>query len=103
MIVFKNWLSLLNKRMKTKNKKNLLLVDNATEHNVSSDVLATLTHIKIEYLPPNTTSVLQPADVGVIRNFKLFYTEFLTRFYVEQVIRISANYNIIFLISYIRY
>nr|XP_006817587.1 PREDICTED: tigger transposable element-derived protein 4-like [Saccoglossus kowalevskii] len=31
--------------------------------------------IKLVFLPPNTTSKLQPMDQGVIRNFKCFYRQ----------------------------
>ena len=32
-----------------------------------------LDHIKLLYLPANTTSKLQPLDQGVINNFKVYY------------------------------
>jgi hypothetical protein len=51
--------------------KILLLVDNAPGHPASlSDYHA---NIKVLYLPPNTTSLLQPMDQGVIFTFKKYY------------------------------
>uniref|UniRef100_K7FQ19 HTH CENPB-type domain-containing protein n=1 Tax=Pelodiscus sinensis TaxID=13735 RepID=K7FQ19_PELSI len=51
--------------------KILLLMDNAGGH--ATD----LSHegIQVEFLPPNTTSLIQPMDQGVIRAFKALYTK----------------------------
>ncbi|XP_066977814.1 tigger transposable element-derived protein 1-like [Macrobrachium rosenbergii] len=51
--------------------KILLLLDNAGGH--ATD----LSHegIQVEFLPPNTTSLIQPMDQGVIRVFKALYTK----------------------------
>jgi len=35
--------------------------------------LLELTHIKIQYLPPNTTAHIQPMDAGIIKSFKAKY------------------------------
>ncbi|XP_060768610.1 tigger transposable element-derived protein 1-like [Neoarius graeffei] len=50
--------------------KVLLLLDNARGH--PADLY--YDGVKIEFLPPNTTSLLQPMDQGVIRAFKALYT-----------------------------
>jgi transglutaminase-like putative cysteine protease len=31
--------------------------------------------VKVEYLPPNTTSLLQPMEQGIIVNFKAYYLQ----------------------------
>ncbi|XP_067134805.1 tigger transposable element-derived protein 1-like [Centruroides vittatus] len=53
--------------------KVMLIIDNAPGH-----LSATLTnfdpHVKVVFLPPNTTSLLQPMDQGVIKTFKAYYT-----------------------------
>ncbi|XP_070401469.1 tigger transposable element-derived protein 1-like [Nothobranchius furzeri] len=51
--------------------KILLLMDNAGGH--ATD----LSHegIQVDFLPPNTTSLIQPMDQGVIRAFKALYTK----------------------------
>jgi hypothetical protein len=50
-------------------RKILLFVDNATSH--PKDLK--LKNIKIVFLPPNTTSICQPLDQGIIKNFKTWY------------------------------
>uniref|UniRef100_A0A671XX33 DDE-1 domain-containing protein n=1 Tax=Sparus aurata TaxID=8175 RepID=A0A671XX33_SPAAU len=50
--------------------KVLLLVDNAGGH---ADDLS-YDGVQIEFLPPNTTSLIQPMDQGIIRAFKALYT-----------------------------
>uniref|UniRef100_A0A3P9I0D2 DDE-1 domain-containing protein n=1 Tax=Oryzias latipes TaxID=8090 RepID=A0A3P9I0D2_ORYLA len=50
--------------------KVLLLVDNAGGH---ADDLA-YDRVQIKFLPPNTTSLIQPMDQGIIRAFKALYT-----------------------------
>ncbi len=54
--------------------KILLLLDNASSH---PDIARELTHICLEFLPPNTTSLIQPCDAGNIKNFKDFYRSYL--------------------------
>jgi len=62
-----------------KERKVLLLVDNAAGHGTSFD----LSHVKVHFLPPNTTSWLQPMDAGIIRNFKAQYTKLVMNFIVD--------------------
>lgn len=57
-------------RQLEKNKRKILLViDNCSAH----PEISGLTNIRIEFLPPNSTSVIQPMDQGVIRSFKAHY------------------------------
>lgn len=71
--IFQEYLKELNKIMAENNRKILLLVDNAPSHIVRED----LSHIRVEFLPKDTTSVLQPLDQGIIRSFKAHYKNIL--------------------------
>ncbi|XP_027716875.1 tigger transposable element-derived protein 1-like isoform X2 [Vombatus ursinus] len=51
--------------------KILLILDNAPGHPLHLDDLNE--NVKVVYLPPNTTSLLQPMDQGVIADFKAYY------------------------------
>lgn len=50
--------------------KVLLLIDNAPGH---PQALSVNTDVEVMFLPPNTTSLLQPLDQGIIANFKAYY------------------------------
>jgi len=64
--IFREWLIWFDKRI---NRPVLLLLDNCPAHGVKSK-LPTLQNTEIMFLPPNTTSKLQPMDAGIIRSFK---------------------------------
>lgn len=67
--LFEKWLLNLDKKFGREKRKILLFIDNCTAHNN----LPSLKWIKVEYFPPNMTSVVQPMDQGVIKNLKHFY------------------------------
>lgn len=73
--IFHDWLKKFDKRMSIEKRKVLLLIDNAAGHGSIDE--SVYPNVKIEYLPANTTSHLQPMDAGIIRNFKLHYKKFL--------------------------
>jgi DDE superfamily endonuclease len=68
--IFSRWIYHINNIMISKNKKIILLLDNATSHNLENN---NFSNIKLYYLPPNTTAYLQPCDQGIIRSFKVSY------------------------------
>lgn len=54
----------------------LLIMDNSSAHISLMKLPSVMTlrnKIVIFYLPPNTTSKIQPSDAGIIRNIKAYY------------------------------
>ena len=68
-VIFMEWISEWDRELREAGRRILLLVDNCSAH----PALDTLTNIYLEFLPPNTTSMIQPMDQGVIRNLKVNY------------------------------
>ena len=67
MVLFEEWLEYFNSRMKLSKRKVLLILDNAAGHNVEKE----FSNVKLFFLPPNMTSVIQPCDAGIIKSFKV--------------------------------
>ena len=65
----KNGCAKLDRTFQMEGRKTALLIDNCPAHPSVSD----LTNVQLVFLPPNTTSVLQPMDQGVIRSLKAHY------------------------------
>ena len=65
-LFFNDWLAKWDKEL---DHCIILLVDNCTAHSVN----VALKHIKVVFLPANTTSLIQPCDQGIIRSFKAYY------------------------------
>ena len=57
--------------MRRNDRQILLLLDNASCHKIPPN----LTNIAIHFLPPRTTSELQPCDAGIIRSCKAKYKQ----------------------------
>lgn len=57
--------------------KVILILDNCRAHPPASELVSG--NIFVVYLPPNVTSLIQPMDQGVIRNFKHHYRTSFTR------------------------
>ncbi|GFS60676.1 tigger transposable element-derived protein 1 [Nephila pilipes] len=72
--------------------KCVLLLDNAPAHPpvLVDDLLDEFKFIKIVYLPPNTTSTLQPMDQQVISNFKKLFTKHL----FKRCFEVTKNTNL---------
>ena len=66
---FEEWVRKLDQSFLLKGKSVLLFIDNCAAHPQIKDLRA----VKLVFLPPNTTSVLQPCDQGIIQNLKTFY------------------------------
>ncbi|XP_064483031.1 jerky protein homolog-like [Ornithodoros turicata] len=66
-------------------KSVIMFIDNCTVHNLPA--------IRLDFLPPNTTSVLQPMDQGIIKHLKVLYrSRLLSR--VVLCYENKTNYNI---------
>ncbi|KZZ94480.1 mariner-Tc1 transposon family protein [Ascosphaera apis ARSEF 7405] len=69
--IFEEWLQWFDNRMR--HRKVLLLLDNFSAHTLATTQLydrGQLLNTRIVFLPPNTTSVYQPLDQGIIASFK---------------------------------
>jgi hypothetical protein len=67
--IFEIEMKLFNEKMRRKDRNGIVFLDNATCHrNMSS-----LSNVNLVFLPPNTTSHLQPLDQGIIKTMKTLY------------------------------
>jgi hypothetical protein len=71
--IFQQYIRKWNNELSPKNRKILLLVHNCLAHPHIQD----LSYIKLVFLPPNATSVLQPMGMGIIKSFKGYFRRFL--------------------------
>ncbi|GBM09690.1 hypothetical protein AVEN_186399-1 [Araneus ventricosus] len=79
--IFEEWLVNFDKKMRNQARKFLLVLDNATCHVHG----AQLKNVKLLFLPPNTTSKLQPLDHGVIKCFKMEYRQCALRHVIARM------------------
>ena len=64
-----------------------MLLDNCTAHKIENNGLQ---FIELVFLPPNTTSYIQPLDQGIIKNFKHYYRRRMSQ---KIVLTIDAGEN----------
>ncbi|KAJ8868393.1 hypothetical protein PR048_029909 [Dryococelus australis] len=65
--IFTDWLKGLKLQMKLGKRKFVLILDNCSGH----AALPELDHVNVIFLPPNTTSILQPIYQTITKNIKL--------------------------------
>jgi hypothetical protein len=82
--IFFNWLIEIDKTMAEVKKNILLLVDNCCAHRVD----VRLETIKLEFLPANCMSLLQPLDQGIIQNVEVQFRKHLVQ---QMLINIHRN------------
>ena len=74
-VFFEELVREINAEFKAKERKIALLIDNC--HTDSE--IENLSHVKLIFLPPNTASVTQSTDQGVIRSLMAHYRKRLVR------------------------
>lgn len=79
--IFNEWLVKFDEEMKRNKRRILLLIDNCSPHNETPK----LECIRIEYFPPNCTSILQPLDQCVIKVVKGKYRTHVLRRMLLQI------------------
>ncbi|XP_069105391.1 tigger transposable element-derived protein 4-like [Argopecten irradians] len=83
--IFEDFLKKLNRKMKAQKRKILLFIDNAPSH-PSID----LSNVEVKFLPPNTTSLTQPMDQGIIQATKLKFRKRQMVHMVKEVDKCST-------------
>ncbi|GBM40596.1 Tigger transposable element-derived protein 4 [Araneus ventricosus] len=69
--IYEKWVQKLDKLMIAECHKIALLFDNFPAH--PKEMNQKLKNVTVFYVPPNTTSKLQPMNQGAIKNFKIHY------------------------------
>ena len=67
--IFEEWVRKLDRKFRADDRNIALIIDNCPAH----PSISNLTNVQLVFLPPNTTSILQPMDQGVIRSLKAHY------------------------------
>ena len=79
--LFEEWVKEIHRNFGAQKRKIVLIIDNCPAH---PDVLA-LDWVELIFLPPNTTSITQPMDQGVIRSLKAKYRSLAVRKQIDTL------------------
>ena len=72
--IFGEWVRKLDQKFRADDRK-IAIIDNCQAH----PSISNLNKVQIVFLPPNTASILQPMDQGVIHSLKAHYRERVVR------------------------
>ena len=70
-------------------KSILLFMDNAGCH--PEDLKDKYTNICVVFLPPNTISLLQPLDLGIIKSYKMHYRKLLLIYISSKIEKCTST------------
>ncbi|CAN6647497.1 hypothetical protein TRVA0_022S01420 [Trichomonascus vanleenenianus] len=83
--IFLEWLCWFDSRL---NREILLIMDNFTAHELAVNTVANsgqgLKNVVVVWLPPNSASLFQPLDQGIIRAWKVHWRRRWVRFLLTQ-------------------
>ena len=68
-------------------------MDNAGCHPV--ELRTKFSNIQICFLPPNTTSILQPLDLGIISNFKIHYWQLFLQYVISKIDEVDKASDVV--------
>ena len=85
MEIFENWIIKFNERFEMLNRHVFLLLDNAAGHFINETSKKKFNNVSIQMIHPNTTSVIQPCDQGIIRSMKAHYSNKLVKFCINSI------------------
>jgi hypothetical protein len=86
-VICAEYLHWVNRKCSAQGRHVLLFMDNFSGHQYGVDLVGgkqALSHVRVEWLPPNTTSHWQPADQGIISAFKLHYRKQWVSYMIKQ-------------------
>lgn len=84
--IMNEWLLQFDRKMVRQKRKILLFLDNAASHPREVN----LQNIKVIFLPPNTTSMCQPLDQGIIQNFKFYYRGLILKHILSKMDEVKS-------------
>ncbi|XP_008179833.1 tigger transposable element-derived protein 6-like [Acyrthosiphon pisum] len=87
--IMENWLIQFNNRLIRENRKIILFLDNASSH-----PKLILSNLKLAWFPPNTTSLTQPMDQGIIYCVKIYDRRFLMQSLIANIDQINSTSEI---------
>ncbi|KAH8032995.1 hypothetical protein HPB51_004917 [Rhipicephalus microplus] len=89
--LFTEWLLTLDEKMRKESRHILMIVDNCSARIVN----VRLTHVRLEFLLPNCTSILQPLDQGIIRSVKShFWNRLVQRVVINLCLQRPTAINV---------
>ena len=80
------WLRWFDERMH--DRSIFLLMDNFFAHTVglfTINAIIKLQHTTVQWLPPNSTSLHQPLDQGIIQNWKCYYQKSWFSYMIKEL------------------
>ena len=80
-VLFERWLRKWDSNLTLSGRKIALVIDNCSAHPHVSD----LESIELVFLPPNTTSAIQPCDQGVIKTLKTYYRKSMVKSLIAAI------------------
>ena len=91
--IFEEWVDKLDRKFSEDDRKIALIIDNCPAY----PSISNFTNVQIVFLPPNTTSILQPMDQGVLRSLKAHYRGRVVRLLcraLEKKKALSKDFNL---------